>query len=171
MSFNYTGTMSYCPHCGGAVEERHAGGRLRPHCAACRVTFYADPKLAVAVLIQDQGKLVLQRRTIDPGLGRWSFPSGYVERGEPVEQAAVREVFEETGLQVRLSGLVGLYSRQDHPVVLAVYAGEIVGGVLQAGDETDAVATFDPDDLPTLAFEHDTQIIEAWQTLLARPST
>lgn len=162
MSLSFDDSIRYCPHCGRLVERRHVAGRLRPHCPTCQVTFFADPKLAVAVLVVEQGQLVLQRRTIEPGLGRWTFPSGFVERGERVEDAAVREVREEVGLDVRLIGLLGLYSAAGHPVVLAVYLAEPIGGRLAAGDESDDVGLFSPDELPELAFDHDWEIIRAW---------
>jgi mutator protein MutT len=133
------------------------------------VTYYADPKLAVAVLVEHQNTLVLQRRTIDPGLGKWTFPSGFVERGERVEDAAIREVLEETGLRIRIDRLLGLYSYPDNPVALAVYVGRSVGGKMSAGDECDAVELFDPDNLPSLAFPHDASIIQSWREHLAGP--
>jgi 8-oxo-dGTP diphosphatase len=163
MSFNFVETVRYCPHCGKPVGERPAGGRLRPHCFPCEITFFADPKVAAGVLVVSDGKLILQRRAIDPGRGRWSFPSGYVERGERVEDAAVREVWEETGIRVRLTHLLGLYSQRNNMVVLAVYVGEPTGGALATCDENDAVEFFSPSQLPELAFPHDEQIIAAWR--------
>lgn len=163
MSVNVLGPVRFCPHCGGPTEERVVSGRPRPHCPTCRRTFFADPKLAVAVVVGQDGKLVLQRRTIDPGMGRWTFPSGYVERGELPEVAAVREVYEEVGLAVRLTRLLGLYGREGEPVVLAAYAAEAVGGRLGSGDENDAVALFAPDGLPELAFPHDAEIVAVWR--------
>lgn len=163
MSVNIVGEVRFCPHCGQPVEQREVSGRARPHCPSCAVTFYADPKLAVAVVVEQAGKIVLQRRTIDPGLGGWTLPSGYVERGEPPAVAAVREVQEEVGLTVRLTRLIGLYADEGDVVVLAVYAGEIVAGDLVCGEESDAVGLFSPDDLPPLAFPHDAAIIAAWR--------
>lgn len=170
MSLSFDDSIRFCPHCGRPIERRHVAGRLRPHCPTCQVTFFADPKLAVAVLIVQGGRIVLQRRTIDPGLGRWTFPSGFVERGERVEDAALREVREEVGLDVKLTRLLGLYSTAGHPVVLAVYLAEPVGGQLVAGDETDDVGLFAPDELPELAFEHDEEIIRAWLTEAGQPA-
>jgi len=161
MSYNFVETVRYCPHCGKPVGEREAGGRLRPYCAACQITFFADPKIAAGVLVVSEGKVLLQRRAIDPGRGRWSFPSGYVERGERVEDAAVREVWEETGLHVRLTHLLGLYSQRNNLVILAVYVGEPTGGTLTTCDENDAVEFFAPSELPVLAFPHDEPIIAA----------
>lgn len=164
MSYNFRGKIRFCPHCAAALEWQESAGVRRPHCPACHTTFYQDPKLAVAVLIEHDGGLLLQRRAIDPGKGKWTFPSGYVDRGERVEDAAMREAFEETGLEVRLTGPLGLYSHTGNPVVLAVYAAEVVGGTVIASDESDDIASFPVDDLPELAFEHDAEIIASWRT-------
>jgi len=126
---------------------------------------YSNPKLAVAVIVQSKGELLMQRRAIEPGAGRWTFPSGYVDGGEVVEEAAVREVLEETGLHVTLDGLVGLYSQPHNPVVLAVYHGRVNGGQLAPGDEVYEVAFFPLDSLPPLAFPHDGRILEDWKRL------
>jgi ADP-ribose pyrophosphatase YjhB (NUDIX family) len=167
MSYNFRGEIRFCPHCAGPIEWRDHAGLRRPHCPHCHVTFFQDPKLAVGILIEHDGGLLLQKRRIDPGAGKWTFPSGYVDRGECVEDAAIRETFEETGLEVRLTRLVGLYSHRGNPVVLAVYAAEVVGGSIVASDESDDIASFPLDHLPELAFEHDTEIIAAWEALNA----
>ncbi len=161
-SYNFSRPIRYCPHCGEPIGSRILGGQERPFCATCKTAFYEDPKLAVAVLVCSDGGLVLQRRKIDPGMGKWTFPSGYVERGERVEDAAEREAFEETGLDVRVTGLLGLYSHAGNPVVLAVYSADAVGGALAVSEESHEVATFSPTELPELAFEHDAQIVESW---------
>src|SRR4029453_15234156 len=97
----------YCAACGSRTEERHVEGSVRPVCTACGHVVYRDPKLAVAVLIARDGRILLGKR--GPGArepGKWSFPAGFVERGERVEQAAVREAREETGLDVIVGDLV-----------------------------------------------------------------
>jgi 8-oxo-dGTP diphosphatase len=162
VSYNFGQPIRFCPHCSHSVETRELGGKERPYCPRCTLGFYEDPKLAVAVLIEHDGKIVLQRRTIDPGMGRWTFPSGYVERGEPVEDAAVREAIEEVGVQVRLERLLGLYSRRGATVVLAVYVATPEGGSLESRDENDAVGLFGPDELPEMAFPHDREIVATW---------
>ena len=107
-------------------------------------------------------KLLLVRRGIQPAYGKWSFPSGYVNRGEQVERAVEREVVEETGLVVTADWLVGLYSEPDKTVVLAVYSATVTGGKLIAGDETLETDTFTYDQLPDLAFNDDAKIVEDW---------
>jgi ADP-ribose pyrophosphatase YjhB (NUDIX family) len=137
-------------------------GRDRAVCTRCGFIHYEDPKLVAVAVIPIEGRLVLGRRSINPRLGFWSFPSGYVNRGEAVEAAAAREVLEETCLEVEIEHLLGLYSEADNPIVLAVYVARAVGGLLAAGDEVSQVGLFAPDDLPELAFPNDERILRAW---------
>lgn len=125
---------------------------------------YLDPKLAVAAVIADGDRVLLGKRgegTREPG--RWSFPAGFVERGERVEDAARREIREETGVNVLLSSLLGLWSETGETVVLAVYAATVESGTPRPGDDLAEVAWFDANDLPDLAFGHDREIIAAWR--------
>lgn len=115
------------------------------------------------MLVEISGDLLLIRRGNQPALGRWSFPSGYIDRGESIEDGAVREVREETGLDVTLTSLLGLHSKTDSPIVLAVYTAEVVGGRLEAGHDAIEVALFHPDNLPELPFDHDDQILNNWR--------
>ena len=124
---------------------------------------YFDPKLAAVVLVSDGDNLLFVRRAIEPMLGRWSFPSGYVDRGEAVEHAAVREVREETNLDVETTGLLGVYSSNGSPVALVAYAARVTGGVLRAGDEAQDARFFPVDTLPELPFPPDDQILNDWR--------
>ncbi len=154
--------MKFCPYCATPLVTRHLHGQERPTCPACGFVHYAGPKVAVGVLVAQDGKLLLNRRAIDPGKGRWSFPSGYVDLGETPTTAAVREVKEETGYDVRISGLVGVYSSPGRPVVLVVYSGEVIGGTPTDCDEVEETGLFPTGALPPLAFEHDEQIVSDW---------
>ncbi len=154
--------MNYCPRCGQRLMEGEAFGRLRPICPGCGHVVFRGPKVAAGALVVRDGQLLFNRRDIDPGMGKWGLPAGYVELGEPVEEAAIREVFEETGLEVRLEGLVGVYTNVQTGVVLVIYAAQIVSGEPVAGHETQAVGFFAPDALPELAFEQNRQIIADW---------
>jgi 8-oxo-dGTP diphosphatase len=115
------------------------------------------------VILERDGEVFLCRRDLEPGRGRWSFPSGYVDAGELVQAAARREVSEETGLEVEIGRLVGVYDSPNRPVVYIVFAGRVLGGELTAREETQAVDYFRLDALPELAFEHDGRILEDWQ--------
>jgi 8-oxo-dGTP diphosphatase len=127
-----------------------------------------DPKVAALTLIEWEGGILLGLRREKPGLGRWSFPSGFVDRGEVVEEAALRETREETGLDVELTGLVGVYSEPGNPVIVIAYAADVRGGTLQADDDLLELRSFDPDHLPEMAFPHDTRIVEDWRAMRAR---
>jgi ADP-ribose pyrophosphatase YjhB (NUDIX family) len=95
-------------------------------------------------------------------MGSWSFPSGFVDAGEVVEEAARRECQEETGLEVRIDKLLGVYSSEGERVIFVAYAGTAVGGEMEAGEECIEVRVFDPDALPELAFPNDKAVLEAW---------
>ena len=154
----------YCQRCASKLAHKEIEDRIRPYCPNCGTIVYIDPKLAVVALVHIDGKLVLVKRGIEPALGSWSFPAGYVDRGEVVEEAAVREVREETGLHVDLDGAIGLYSKTGNQMVLAVYSASVVGGKLGAGPEVQDVGLFSPGELPPLPFPHDYQILEDWQS-------
>ena len=161
-----TQDINFCQRCGHALGRKEIESRERPYCPDCGYVVFLDPKVAAVVLVHRDGELVLVRRGIEPAMGRWSFPSGYVDRGEVVEDAARREVKEETGLDVRLDGFVGLYSRSDSPVVLAVFSAAIVGGQLQVGHDAVEVGTFALEELPPLPFPHDYEILADWKALI-----
>ncbi len=153
----------YCAACGSPTEERTVEGRTRPVCSGCGQVVYLDPKLAVAVLIARDGRILLGKR--GPGArepGKWSFPAGFVERGERVERAAVREAREETGLEIAVGDLIGLHSSDGETVVLAVYEAACAVGEPRAGDDLTEVGWFAASDLPELAFPRDRRIMEAW---------
>lgn len=153
----------YCQRCGGTTRSRDIDGRMRPVCVDCgAVTFY-DPKLAVAVVIARDGRLLFGRRAEGArAAGLWSFPGGFVERGEQVEAAAIREVREEVGLEIELGDLIGLFSSPGETVVLAVYVAAGTRGDAIAADDIDEVGWFLPGELPDLAFDHDRHIIDLW---------
>jgi len=137
--------------------------RLRPVCSACGLVVYLDPKLAVAVIVAVKNRILLGRRgpgTREPG--KWSFPAGFVERGERVEEAAAREAREETGLEVTIGRLIGLFSGAGEAVALAVYAVDAFAGEARAGDDLTELGWFALDDLPELAFPRDRGILDAW---------
>jgi len=124
-----------------------------------------DPKVAVALLIGQDGRVLLQQRAMEPRKGLWTFPSGFMDRGEQAERAGEREAMEELGVPVRLTHLLGVYSEPGNPAVLIVYTAALVepdAPFTPQADEIASVGYFAPDALPPLAFAHDTQIIADW---------
>ena len=129
---------SFCPMCGGELEPRSlkATEPERLVCVRCGFVFYLDPKVAVGTIItNDEGRILLVRRAIEPGYGKWVFPGGFVDRGEQVHVAAVREAKEEAGLDVRLDHLINVYSYTGRAPVIIVFAASILGGEVCCDDE------------------------------------
>jgi ADP-ribose pyrophosphatase YjhB (NUDIX family) len=149
----------YCPVCGQPLEPRvlKLGEPMRLVCtsAVCGFVFYLDPKVAVGTIIRmPDGGIVLVKRAIEPGYGLWVFPGGYVDRGEDVRLAAVREAREEAGIDVRLDALVGIYSYPGSTPVVIVYRATWLAGGLAVDDENSEIRIFDAATLPwdALAF-------------------
>jgi ADP-ribose pyrophosphatase YjhB (NUDIX family) len=143
-------------------------GKDRPVCANCGRVVYYDPKVStVCVVARERGVLFIKRGN-EPGYGLWSLPGGYVDRGEVVEEAAAREVFEETGLEVEVGGLLGVFSETGRPVILVAYEAQERGGTLAPGSEALDLGFFAPDALPPIAFPRDVHLLELWQQGKAR---
>ncbi len=153
----------FCPQCGGSLASRQLRACDPPRlvCQACGFVVYLDPKVATGVILPLDGGIVLLRRGIHPSYGKWVFPGGYVDRGETPEAAAVREAKEESGLDVKIQRLIGLYAYPGNAVILTVYAGEVTGGSLQLDEESLEAAIFPPERIPweDLAFTSTSQAL------------
>ena len=148
--------VRYCLQCGSPLEVAERFGKPRPVCLACGWIYFADPKVAVAVLVEQEGKVLLVRRAVDPQRGYWSLPAGFIDAGEDPMEAATRECLEETGLLVRIVALLDVVYGQEHPRganFVICYQGDIISGAPQPGDDVDAVGFFTRDQLPPLAFK------------------
>src|SRR4051812_21277495 len=136
----------FCPRCGAGglnVDYPRSIG-----CAVCGHQAFYNPKpVACAIPRDEQGRLVLLRRGFDPGKGLWTFPGGFVDLGESVEDAARREAREELDIDVELGDLVGVYSRPEDRVVLVVFAATATATPRTTEEATEVVA-FPPDAVP-----------------------
>jgi 8-oxo-dGTP diphosphatase len=154
----------FCPRCGGRLKGRviKEGEPERLVCGECGFVFYLGPKLVAGAIIEFGGGMVLIQRAIEPGYGKWTFPGGFVERGEVAEAAAEREALEEAGLEIEVTGIVGLYSYEDQIPTIAVFAARATGGEPAPLDETLAVRSFPRDGLPwsALAFPSTEQALK-----------
>ncbi len=147
--------VNYCPRCGTAVTLAERFGRQRAVCPSCGWIHFADPKVAAAILLEENGRVLLVRRVNEPYRGMWTLPAGFVDSDEDPARAAERECLEETGLTVRATGVLDVIAGREHPRgadFVIVYRGEVISGNLQAADDADQVAWFDPAELPSLAF-------------------
>jgi len=151
-------TYRFCPSCAGPLESRllKAGEPERLVCSRCGQVIFMDPKVAVGtIIVNGEGQIVLVRRAIEPGYGLWVFPGGYVDKGEVVTAAAVREAREEAGLEIQLDRLLNVYSYPGRPLVVIVYAATAAGSDLCHDEECLEARWFTPDEIPwdRLAFD------------------
>jgi 8-oxo-dGTP diphosphatase len=157
---------AHCSRCGGELVTRDIEGRARSVCTSCSAVSYVNPVPASAVVIVQEGKILLVKRAIEPKKGLWSLPAGFIEIDETARECAVREVSEETGLHVELDGIVDVASVFDDPryvCLLVVFSGHVVGGAIEPGDDAAEAGFFDAGELPPIAFKTHARIIE--QTL------
>ena len=147
----------FCLYCGSKFERRFIQGRQRLVCTSCGEIFYENPLPAsTALVINEQGQLLLGRRGVEPAKGQWCLPGGFIEMGETAQAGALRELKEETGLEGRIIRVIGVASRIDGywgDVVLIGFEVEITGGELQAGDDAADARYFSMDDMPEVVFD------------------
>ena len=156
--------INFCPRCGTAVKSEFHYGQDRPTCPTCHWIFFADPKVAVAVLVErPDGRILLVRRVNEPFKGLWTLPAGFVNAEEDPAQAAIRECLEETGLGIEICGIVDIRAGREHPRgsdFVIFYRGKVTGGEIRAGDDADAADWFERGQLPGLAFQSTKDILE-----------
>jgi len=158
---------TYCRRCGHQVREGQAAGRTRLVCPECGFVLYENPVPSAGVLVEMEGGVVLIRRGHDPFEGRWALPSGFIEADESIEEAAVRECKEETGLDVELVELFGVDSFPEGPGqsgIIIFYRAHPIAGELRPGDAETAI--FAPDALPEdVAFRTHRAVLARWAAL------
>lgn len=159
--------LNFCPNCGSPMVDRFVFGRTRRACSECGFVFFREPKLAVGALVERQGQVLLVRRAVIPKIGSWCLPAGYVEYDEGPVMAAIREVREETGLVVKVRGLLAAYHITTDPrgmSVTLIYRAVPVGGSLAPGDDASEAGFFAPGELPRdLAFSSTRRALLRWR--------
>ncbi len=143
--------LNFCSRCGTELRFGPIAGedRERLACPGCGHIAYVNPRLVVTTLpFTDDGRLILLRRGIEPGLGSWAQPGGFLEVDETVTEGAVRETLEETGLDVRPGAIVGLYSRLEAAVVVIAFEAQVLGGEFRPNPEALEIRAFPPDEIP-----------------------
>lgn len=162
--------FNYCPRCGAPVNHEERYGKVRPVCPQCGWIHFIDPKVAAAVLVEQDRRVLLVRRANEPFRGLWTLPAGFINGGEDPAEAASRECLEETGLRVQILRVLDIIAGKEHPRgadFIIVYQASVLGGELRPDDDVDAVEWFPRDRLPRLAFRA-TQIVLARD--FSRPS-
>lgn len=158
-------TIRFCPLCAAPLGRQPVPPDQREQavCSHCGFVFYLNPKVVAGTIPEQDGRILLTRRAINPGRGLWTFPGGFVDFGETVTDAALRETFEETGLNVDLMGLLNVYSYPGAPVII-VYRARVSGGTLTCCAENDALEWVAPAAIPwdTLAFPSTREALRDW---------
>ena len=141
----------FCPLCGGGLVERVIDNKTRRVCTSCDFIHYRNPIPASGVILVENSRVLLVKRKFEPRVGMWTLPAGFVETGEDAASCAIREMKEETNLDVELVRLFNVYSAFDDPrnaVVLILYLGKRTGGDLKFGDDASDARYFDVSDVP-----------------------
>jgi ADP-ribose pyrophosphatase YjhB (NUDIX family) len=159
--------VRFCSRCGGRLDFGPVPGEERDRlaCPSCGFVFYVNPRLVVTTLpVTARGEVMLIKRGIEPGLGQWAQPGGFLEIDETVRDAAVRETLEETGLEVEPGEIVGLYSRVQAAIVVVAFEARIVGGAPAVTHESLETRPFAPDEIPwpEIAFETSVRALRDW---------
>lgn len=167
------GNIHFCVSCSLKLDYRvwsEGDGTMQLCCSNpdCNHVHFLDPKVAAGVIPTIGGKAIILQRAYNPGKGLWTFPGGFVNRGEIVSEAAVREAKEEAGVDVSAGKLLGVYSFQGNPTILIVYTGEVIGGEPRALDESTDIRFVGPDEIlfDELAFDTTRAAFRDWQVWL-----
>ncbi len=160
-------TLRFCSRCGASLRlgPRPGEDRDRLGCDACGFVAYVNPRLVVTALpVTVAGEVMLLRRGIEPGRGLWAQPGGFLEIDETVEEGAIRETLEETGLVIEPGEIVGLYTRPEAAIVVIAFAARIVGGVPTVTHEAQEVRPFAPEAIPwsEIAFRTSEWALRDW---------
>lgn len=135
-------SIKFCMRCGHGVELVEESGRLRPSCPRCGWVYYVAPQIAGAAIVTraDDDKILLVQRGEAPGKGLWGLPGGFVELGETVQEAVAREILEETGFEIELRALLGVWSFfntvKNLAGIVLIYETRVVSGQLQIASDS-----------------------------------
>jgi len=165
---NFLG-YKYCPRCGQGLSNAVLDGRMRLQCRneSCDFIYYHNPIPAAGAVVIKNDRILLVKRAVMPKVGWWCIPAGFMEWNEHPRDTAVRELKEETGIEIELMGIFEVYSGTDDPrmnAVLILYLAEQVGGELSADDDAMDVRYFGFNELPEkIAFESHNQALKDYE--------
>lgn len=142
--------QSFCPDCGSHVRVKTpaADNRLRYVCNACATVLYENPKLVAGCVVEHNGKILLCKRAIEPRLGYWTVPAGFMELGESLAAAAARETLEEACAEVHIGTLLAIVDVIPAGQVHVFFRARLPEAVYAAGSESLDTRLFWPADIP-----------------------
>lgn len=157
MAFNDHNGYQWCPRCRASLEIGEVDECVRPHCPECGFIYYQNPAPAAGAIIIRDGKILMVKRSVPPAQNDWCIPAGFTEWSEHPQQTAIRELKEETGLDISITSMFDVFMGMDDPrthAVLILYHAEVIGGELIAGDDASDARFFSFDNLPAnIAFQ------------------
>lgn len=163
--------MNYCSDCGKPIVIEIPSGDNAPRhvCSACRTIHYKNPLIVVGCVPEWEGKLLLCKRAIEPRLGYWTAPAGFMELGETLEEGAARETLEEACARVEIGSMLASVSVRHVNQVHIMFRARLLDEQFAAGQESLEVRLFSPEEIPwkELAFPSVSFSIEK---LLADPT-
>ena len=142
--------QSYCPKCATTLSIRSPEGdnKLRYVCDACRFVFYENPRVVVGCVAEHEGKILLCKRAIEPRLGNWTVPAGFMELGETLEAGAARETMEEACAEVILGSMLAVVDVIQASQVHVFFRGTVKDGRYGVGEESLDTQLFEADEIP-----------------------
>jgi ADP-ribose pyrophosphatase YjhB (NUDIX family) len=155
----------FCLYCGEGIIKKHEDGVLRDFCPACHSFFYVNPLPVVSSILDSEREILLVKRDRPPSKGSWCLPSGFAEAGESIEDAALRELEEETGIKgkiVRLLDVDSYKSRFYGDLLFLTFIVEQTGGKLAAGDDSAKAQFWPVNKIPPLAFRPNRRALDAY---------
>ncbi len=157
--------INYCQVCGHEMQDKQTYGKVRRVCSACGFIHFEDPKVAVVAFIEKDDRVLLVQRAMNPERGKWALPAGYVDYGEAPQQAVIREVSEETGLEIAVTRLIAVEGEPGTfgASIVIIYAASVLNGTARPQDDAQAVLWYAASDpLPELAFESTHTMLASW---------
>jgi len=155
----------YCPYCSKVISKQKEGDMMRDYCQACHTFFYDNPLPVASTIVVKDRQLLLVKRKYDPRKGEWCLPSGFAETGESIEEAALRELNEETGITGKVIDFVNVdssYSNLYGDLIFVTFEAEWISGNPEAGDDAEEVGFFPFENLPTLAFHSNIRAVKRY---------
>jgi len=155
----------YCPYCGKSIINKNEGDMVREYCPECQLFFYNNPLPVVSTIVVKERNVLLVKRRNPPYKGKWCLPSGFAEIGESIQEAALRELKEEAGIDGMILGFVDVNWTKNYyygDLIFHTFEVEQTGGITKAGDDAIDVKYFPINGLPKLAFKSNIKAIETY---------
>ncbi len=156
--------FKYCPFCKGFLLQEWIDGRYRYFCSRCKWVHYENPLPAAAcAAVNRRGEMLLTRRNLEPGMGRWALPGGFIEVNESPQNACLRELKEEAGIEGVITGLIGVYSQKVKKygnVLVLGYAMKVTKRKFRLSREVKEIKFFRPGAIPYIPFSTHRNIIK-----------